>query len=107
MSWLWTWEAGVDASEARSARARFLVFLLWTVKISDLDLEGRGRAAEVLVWGFDWARRELSWEVNAKVVEEEISLALEDLAGRVPYREELEVMVISLISNELLLKASL
>lgn len=96
ISWLWIWDAGVEASGVRSARARFLVFLLWTVKMSDLDFEGRGRAAEVLVWGFDRARRELSWEVKARVVEEEISLTLEDLVGPVPYKKELEVMAIQI-----------
>lgn len=58
-----------------SARARFLVFLLWAVKIEDLeDLEGRMRPELGAVEG--WERREESWEVKARVVEEGISLDL-------------------------------
>ena len=61
-----------------SARARFLVFLLWAVKMEDFkDFEGRVRPDVGAVEGL--ARREESWEVNARVVEEDISLDLVDL----------------------------
>ena len=70
----WFWEREVAASSETSAIARFLVFLLWAVKIEGLDLEGRARAV-VQGWEADWARREVSSEVKDKVVEEDISLA--------------------------------
>lgn len=73
---------GVSAASASSglssARARFLVFLLCVLKIDDLTLEGRGRAALVVEEEAevdDWARREESWLVKAIVEEVEISLA--------------------------------
>ena len=49
MSCLWIWER---PSLEMSAAARFLVFLLWAVKMSDFDLEGRARA-DVVVVGLD------------------------------------------------------
>ncbi len=61
-----------------SARARFLAFLLWAVKIKDLeDLEGRVRPEVTVLEG--WERSEESCEVKARDVEEEISLDLVDL----------------------------
>ncbi len=58
-----------------SARARFLVFLLWAVKMEDLeDLEGRVRPEVGAAEG--WESSEESWEVKANVVEEDISLDL-------------------------------
>ena len=54
------------------------------VNMSDLDLEGRGRADEVRDWGLEAARREVKFVVKASVVEEGTSGAFEDLAGRVP-----------------------
>ena len=66
-----------------SASARFLVFLLWVVKMEDLeDLEGRMRPDVRAAEGCE--RREDSWEVNAKLVEEEISLDLVDLGLGMP-----------------------
>ena len=59
-----------------SAAARLRAFLLCEVKMEGLVLEGRGRAVVVL-WGRVLERREVSWEVNAKVVEEGISLAVD------------------------------
>ena len=56
-----------------SAAARFFAFRLWAVKMSSFrDLEGRGRAA-VLVVGRVCARREESCEVKEREVEVEIS----------------------------------
>lgn len=77
-----------------SARARFLVFLLWEVKIEGLVLEGRVRAALVAAF-LDgvWARREDSWEVKAMVEELEISLEGLDLGRGIPYREAFEAMM--------------
>ncbi len=37
----------VDPSSSRSLAARFLVFLLWAVKMSDLECDGRGRPDDV------------------------------------------------------------
>lgn len=62
-------------SDSRSFRARFLEFLLCAVKRSDLFEEGRTRPRVLLLLlGSDEERREESCEVNARVVEEEISL---------------------------------
>lgn len=55
--------------------------------MSDLDFEGRGRPDDVLL-SLEEARRDDSCEVKARVVDEEISLALVDLAGRTPYSPE-------------------
>lgn len=65
------------SSGVSSARARFLVFLLCVLKMDDLTLEGRARAAAVEeeVEVDVWARREESWLVKAIVEEVEISLA--------------------------------
>ena len=55
-----------------------MAFLLWAVKIKDLeDLEGRVRPEVTVLEG--WERSEESCEVKARDVEEEISLDLVDL----------------------------
>lgn len=53
MSALWVW--GLGPSVDMSARARFLEPLLWVLKRSGLDFEGRARPVVVLVGG--WERR--------------------------------------------------
>lgn len=70
------------SSELSSARARFLVFLLCVLKIDDLTLEGRGRAAVVVEEAEVevWARREESWLVKAMV--EEVGISLARVLGR-------------------------
>ncbi len=79
----------------RSARARFLLPLLWAVKMSDFCFEGRGRpvVVGVEVEVVDEARREERVDVNAALEE---WLMVEDLVvrgrGR-PYREVLDVIV--------------
>ena len=84
-----------------SAAARFLVFLLWVVKMSGLeeeeDLEGRERAVEEVEVGFDWARRVDSWVVKARVLDEEISLVLEVLLRGMPYRAESAAILVGLL----------
>lgn len=54
------WEEEGDSSWEMSARARFLVFLLWVVKMEGLAFGGRARAALVGVLEGGWARREES-----------------------------------------------
>lgn len=70
------------SSGLSSARARFLVFLLCVLKMDDLTLEGRGRAAVVVeeVEVDVWARREESWLVKATV--EEVGISLGRFLGR-------------------------
>ena len=70
-------------SVERSLRARFLEFLLWVEKISSFRLDGRARA-EVVVWGFEWARRALRVEVKARLEEDVVDSGLESLEGREP-----------------------
>jgi hypothetical protein len=69
-------------SSSRSRRARFLLFLLWAVKRSGLE-EGRARPPDVRELEVEDAKREDSWEVKARVVEEEISFVV-DLGFRMP-----------------------
>jgi hypothetical protein len=72
----------MSASSSRSRRARFLLFLLWVVNRSGLE-EGRARPLVVRKLELDDARREESWDVKARVVEEEISFVV-DLGLRMP-----------------------
>jgi len=55
---------------------------LWAVKRSGLE-EGRARPPDVRELEVEDARREDSWEVKARVVEEEISFVV-DLGFRMP-----------------------
>jgi hypothetical protein len=59
-----------------------LLFLLWAVKRSGFE-EGRARPLDVRELEVEDARREDSWEVKARVVEEEISFVV-DLGFRMP-----------------------
>lgn len=68
---VWT-DEGLASSRA-SLAARFLVFLLWTVKMSDLVFVGRERPVEVLCPAGGLDMRDASCEVNARLVDEEIS----------------------------------
>ncbi len=63
----------------RSARARFLLPLLWAVKMSDFCLEGRGRPVVVVVEVEDEARSEERVDVKAALEE---WLMVEDLVVR-------------------------
>ena len=61
-------------STSRSLAARFLVFLLWVAKMSDLFFEGRGRPR---CWVVEEVERRLERvDVKARLVEEEISLGV-------------------------------
>ena len=65
--------------EEMSARARFFEPLLWVLKMSDFVFEGRARPLVVFEWAeeADWARREVSWVVKARDVDEVMSFLLE------------------------------
>lgn len=52
------------------------------MKIEGLDLEGRERAAVLVGWADD--RRDVSWEVKARVEEEAISFAREFFGRGIP-----------------------
>ncbi len=55
------------------------------MKISDLDLEGRERPAEARYPSESLVMREDSWDVNAKLVDDDISFAaFEDFGRGVP-----------------------
>ncbi len=71
--------ASLSSPSAMSARARFLVFLLCVLKMDDLILEGRARAAVVVEVDVG-ARRAESWLVNAAV--EEVGISLARVLGR-------------------------
>lgn len=51
------------------------------------DLEGRGRAAAVVLALPVWARREERWDVNERVVEEEISCFGGREGRGIPYKD--------------------
>ena len=59
-----------------------MVFLLWAVNRSGLD-EGRVRPLDVREPEVEDAKREESWEVKARVVEDEISFVV-DFGLRMP-----------------------
>lgn len=64
-----------------SARARFVAPLLWAVKMSGLDLEGRARPGVVVVVVEGRARREERAEVKA-ALEEGVGLVGLEVRGR-------------------------
>lgn len=71
--------ASPSLSLEMSARARFLLPLLWAVKMSGLDFEGRGRPVVmgVLVLLVVLARREDRVDVKAALMEGVVSECLE------------------------------
>lgn len=53
-----------------------MAFLLWAVKMSDLDLAGRERPVDVLCPAEGLDIRDASWDVKARLVDEEISFVV-------------------------------